>query len=71
MATPLIAKQEPATCHIVGTIPRITAFMIICTIAFVLMIALVGPASPFTMAFRAISDVNISKEDDKVAIVKL
>lgn len=63
--------QEPATCHMVGTITRIAAFKIIYTIGCVLIIALVGPASPFTEAFRAISEVNISNDDDKVAIVKL
>ncbi len=66
-----MAMVDPATCHTVGIIPRSTALRTVCTIAFVLIIALVGPARPLTMAFSPIKEVNMSREDDTKVMEKL
>jgi len=63
--------HDPTTCHIVGTIPRMTLFSSICTMALVFMMALVGPARPLTIAFRPMREVNISREEERNEIEML
>ena len=62
IVTPTIATSDPNIYIIVGMCPRMTAFKTVYTMEFVLIIALVGPAKPYTIALSPMILVNIRRK---------